>query len=395
MDVQNGPQARPPVPLILSFTLAGVMLNTLIAPTLPDIVDGLDASPGQAGLVLAAASLPGIALAPVIGLLADRFGRREVLLPSLVLFAVAGALGGLAPNFWVLVALRLAQGVGAVALISLAVVLIGDHWEGSESARIMGRNGAVVTVSLAVLPLVGGGLTDVAGWRAPFMLYLFALLPFWYALRRLESSERQPASLLGQVRAAWPYVRTKRVFGVLAAGVLFFLVAFGLILTVLPLYAESAFGLSASARGLLLALPALPSTLAALSLGRLVERAGSYRAVVGASALLVVAYATLSVSSGLGVLTAGILVYGLGGGVVFPLLQNLIAEAAPTNSRATLVAMWSGAIRIGQTAGPALGSAALGPLGAANTFAAGAVLAAVVSVVLARCLRPAASQASA
>ena len=63
--------------VILSATLTGIMGNTLIAPSIPDILDDFDVGDGGAGLIIAATSFPGIFLAPVIGLLADPYFRMR------------------------------------------------------------------------------------------------------------------------------------------------------------------------------------------------------------------------------------------------------------------------------------------------------------------------------
>src|SRR5439155_14166545 len=87
---------RPPFGLIVSITVTGIMANTLITPAVPDIRDAFGVGTAAAGLLLAAATAPGIALAPVLGLLADRYGRREVVVPCLALFGVAGGLSAFA-----------------------------------------------------------------------------------------------------------------------------------------------------------------------------------------------------------------------------------------------------------------------------------------------------------
>src|SRR5205085_1519140 len=109
---------------------------------------------------VAAASLPGVVVAPIIGLGADRFGRRAVVLPCLVVFGLGGMAAMLAGSFPVLLAARLLQGFGAAGLVNLAVVMIGDRYDDpAERAAAIGRNGAVLTVGLAVLPALGGALT--------------------------------------------------------------------------------------------------------------------------------------------------------------------------------------------------------------------------------------------
>src|SRR3546814_1692572 len=88
-------------------------------------------------------------------ILADRHGRRAVLVPCLASFGLFGLLSALSPSFQVLLVLRLLQGVGGAGLINLAVVIIGDHWSGIDRARLVGQNAAVLTLSLATFPPLG------------------------------------------------------------------------------------------------------------------------------------------------------------------------------------------------------------------------------------------------
>ncbi len=366
---------RPPRPVIFSFTVVGILANTLIAPAIPDILVDLQVSASRAGLLVAAATLPGVVVAPVIGLLADRHGRREVLVPCLVVFGLFGGLASFAPSFPVLLACRLAQGVGSAGLINLAVVIIADHWDGADRARVIGQNSAVLTVSLAVLPPLGGALTDLAGWRATFVPYWLGLVAAAGAAVVLPRSSRRDVRVGVQVREALGYLRSARVVVAMASGVAVFVLIFGLILTALPLYLADGFGLGATSRGLVLGLPALTATVAALSLGRLATRVGVRRLVLGGSAVLAVAFLVIAWAPVLTVVVAGILLYGFGEGATVPSLQSIVASAAPSSSRGSVVAVWVGGVRTGQTIGPLVAAAAVGSLGAPTTFLLGAGLA--------------------
>ena len=105
--------AKPPFLVVVSITLTGIMANTLVTPATPDIVDDFGVGRAGVGLLLAAATAPGIVLAPVIGVLSDRYGRRRTVVPCLVVFGITGGLAAFAPSFDVLLALRLLQGVGS------------------------------------------------------------------------------------------------------------------------------------------------------------------------------------------------------------------------------------------------------------------------------------------
>ena len=89
------------------------MANSLVSPLLPDILETFDQSAGSAGPLVAAASLPGIFLAPIIGFAADRWGRRPILTLCLIVFGLAGVLTAVAANFAMLVATRFLLGVGS------------------------------------------------------------------------------------------------------------------------------------------------------------------------------------------------------------------------------------------------------------------------------------------
>ncbi|MGH3443696.1 MAG: MFS transporter [Nitriliruptorales bacterium] len=382
-----GTGRRPPLTIIFAITMTGILVNTLVSPVIPDILDDLQANRNLAGLLLAAATMPGILLAPAAGILADRFGRREVIVPSLVLFGLGGLAGGLAPNFWFLIGMRLVQGAGSAGLINLAIVVIGDHWDGADRARVIGRNAAVLTVSLALLPPLGGFLAELGSWRTPFFVYPVALVTAWGVLRRLERQPTRDVRFREQLNEAAPYLTSPTTVGVLGAGVILFVLIFGLVLTVFPLFLESRFGLGPSMRGVMLGLPAVTSTTGALLMGRLNERFGRRGPLIASAALFPVAYAIIGPAPHLWIVVVGILVMGAGEGVLIPTLQDIAAGVAPRSSRGTVVAVWVGAARLGQTIGPVVAGVALGALGATATFGAGAAVAVTMPAILAFVLR--------
>lgn len=357
------------------MTVTGIMANTLVAPAIPDILDGLGVDQNRAGLLLAAATLPGVVVAPLIGLLADRYGRREVLIPCLATFGLFGGLSGLAPTFSLLLAARLVQGIGSAGLINLAVVVIADHWHGSDRARVIGQNSAVLTVALAVLPPLGGALTDVAGWRATFAPYWFGLVTAAGVAVVTDRSPRRNVRIGQQLGQARGYLRSAPVLAAIASGSVIFLLVFGLMLTALPLYLAEEFGLSASARGVVLGLPALTATIGSLALGHLTERFDARRLILAGSAILAVAFTIVAGAPVLAVVVLGALLYGFGEGATIPSLQAIVAGSAPASSRGAVVAVWVGGVRAGQTAGPIIAGLALSQWGAPGTFVAGAGLA--------------------
>ncbi len=382
-----GPRAdrrlgRPPLRLVFSITVTGILLNTVVNAGVPDILEAFDRPSSDAGLVVAAGALPGVVVAPLIGLMADRFGRRPVLVPCLVLYGIAGGLAGLAPSFWVLVGLRTLQGMGAAGLINLAVVIIGDHWEGDERVRAIGRNAAVLTVSLAVFPGLGGLLVEIGGWRLPFALFPLSLITAVRIHRHLGEVDLGPVTpLRAQVAAAVHIIRRPVVLGAIASGYVIFVLIFGLFLTVLPVHLDEEFGYSAGLRGLVLAAPAITSTVAAVNLGRLRARFGARRLVLGASLLFAGSFVVMGLAPTALGLVAAALVYGFGEGASIPTLQDLVAGSAPASSRGAVMATFVGIVRLGQATGPLVAGVLIGAVGTGATFVLGGALALALFVV--------------
>jgi MFS family permease len=90
-------------------------------------------------------------------------GRKKIIVPSLLLFGIAGTACAFARDFNLLLLLRLLQGIGAASLLSLSVTLIGDLYAGDRRANAMGYNASVTSIGTAIYPTVGGALATIAG----------------------------------------------------------------------------------------------------------------------------------------------------------------------------------------------------------------------------------------
>ena len=162
-----------------------IMLDAnVVAVSLPAIARSLGSTFSDIEWVVSAYILAFAACLMPMGALADRFGRRRVLLLGLALFTFASLLCGLAPGAASLNAARALQGVGAALQLSAALAVLGHEFRGAARARAFAFWGSVIGVAVALGPLAGGAITSSIGWRWVF----FINVPIGAALLLLGAS---------------------------------------------------------------------------------------------------------------------------------------------------------------------------------------------------------------
>jgi MFS family permease len=270
--------------------------------------------------------------------------------------------------------------------------MIGDrHEDAVERAAAIGRNGAVLIAGLAVLPVIGGGLVALAGWRAAFAPMALTL-GVAVAAARLLPKERPAgvASLPVQMREAAASLADRRVVAMLVVGFWAFVLVFGLVLTALPIDLDQRFGAGPALRGVILGLPALASVVVALTMGRLSTRFGTWDLVLAGFTVLALTFAGVAMAGSVALVGVTMVVYGLGETLVIVPLQAYAAGLAPAH-RGVMVAVWVSAVRAGQAAGPVLVGLCLGAVSARGTIALGAVVSLVMAgavLIIRTTLRP-------
>lgn len=359
-----------------------IVANPLIIPSLPEVLADFDQSDSRAGLVISAVPLPGVLVAPIAAMFADRFGRRRVLVPCLLGFAATGVASAFAPTFWFLIVARVMQGAASASLIALSAILIVDNWTGEPRTRLLGRSSAAVSAGLLGLPVIAGVIADVASWRWSVGLAVVALPLALVCARVLP--ETTPPTNTGSQRPFNAVLETLSVSGVkrlLVPGLLLSAAAFGVLLTAVPLFLDAEFGVGARSRGVLLALPAIGSVGAGLALAT-IRRFTSLQRVLVISALGVAMSSLLiGAAASVAAVAIGIFVFGIANGLVGPALQeNLVAVVEPAQS-ATVLAGWVSFMRLGQALGPLAVGASLGAVSVETAIQVGGTLLGALGVV--------------
>jgi EmrB/QacA subfamily drug resistance transporter len=159
--------------VLAAMTLANAMIlvdQTAVPLALPDIMESFRVGAADVQWVLNASLLPLAGLLVFGGRLGDLLGRRRIFLTGAVLFASASAVGGLAPEFPILLAARVAQGVGGALMLPGSVAIVSSAFPKSDRGRALGTMGGIAALAGALGPTIGGVLTSAVSWRAVLLI---------------------------------------------------------------------------------------------------------------------------------------------------------------------------------------------------------------------------------
>jgi MFS family permease len=368
--------------LIFITTLFAVMGVASIAPAFPQMKEYFNLSKVQVGWLVAIFTLPGIAFTPFTGILADMIGRKSILVPSLVLFGLAGFSCMFTHNFKILLLFRFIQGIGASSLGSINVTLIGDLYQGNRRATAMGYNASVLSLGTATYPALGGALA-VLGWNFPFILPLLAV-PFGIvlalSLNNPEPKEKQNLKQYGI--NVWKVINQPTVWGLLLLNIFVFFLTYGAYITYLPLLLKERMLADSFQIGITMSTMSLTTAITSSQIGKISKKYHSRKILITAVVLYIISMLVLSHSDSWLWIIPPLLVFGLGQGLFMPTVQTMLVGFAPLKERAAFMSLNSVVLRTGQTVGPLVIGLAYGLGGLSYAYLGGALVALVMLVII-------------
>ncbi|AFY56914.1 arabinose efflux permease family protein [Rivularia sp. PCC 7116] len=348
--------------IIIGVTLISIMGGQTVAPILPSLTEVFNVSTREIELVMTLFVLPiGIAT-PILGVLADRIGIRKVLIPALILFAIAGASIAFANTFTSVIGLRFVQGLGAAPLDALSLTMIAMLYQGRMLGTAMSINAAVIGISSAIYPLVGGALGSLS-WSYPFLLSVLAF-PLVMLVIMVLKLPAKPAtakkeSLKVYLKGTWKSVNNRSVLGLLFAVGSIFMIQFGAFITYVPIFAGVELGSSGFVNGIILCVMSLAVAISASQLGWLIQRFSEITLIKASFILSAVALVMIPFMPNPWMLLIPNVLFGISLAFALPSSQALLAGLSAQDSRAGFMAVNASVQSLGQALGPILGAVAI------------------------------------
>jgi MFS family permease len=359
--------------LIGSFTT--IVAMTLLLPFLPLYVAELGVT-GQAaivqwsGIAFSATFFAAALIAPLWGRLADRYGRKLMLVRASLGMAIAMSLMGMAHNVWELVGLRLFAGF-AGGYSSGATILVATQTPKQRSGWALGMLMSGIMAGSLVGPLIGGTLPPLIGIRGTFWLAGGVIFLAFLATTFLIKEEKRSAlTKKAAADASWSQIPDKRPFiAMLAIGTLLTFANMS-IEPIITLYVGQFVDASrvTFVSGLTMSAAALGAILSAARLGKLADRVGHWQVIVvtlAISALLLIPQAFVTAGWQLVALR---FLMGLSLGGLMPCVTSIIRLSVPDAIVGRALGYATSSNFVGQVAGPLLGGFVGGHIGLRAVF---------------------------
>lgn len=365
------PKSGSPLELttIAAIPLVMVLGNSMIVPVLPTMEKELNLTQFQVSLIITAFSFAAGLIIPFVGYLSDRFGRKVIIVPALILYGLGGIVAGLAAwlmdeAYNIILIARIVQGIGAAGTAPIAMALIGDLYSGAKESKALGLIEATNGLGKVLSPILGS-LLALLIWYAVFFAFpalcFLAAAAVWFIIKEKKPEKPKPLkqylSSLKQVfkeQGGWLvtafFVGSTGLF--ILFGVLFYLSDI----------LETDYKLDGVPKGGVLAIPLMAMvTTAYITGGRIKQNKPLMRKIMLTGLLILTASLTTvaffkQLYAMVGLLTLG----SIGTGLLLPCLNTLITGAVAKSERGMITSLYNSLRFIGVAVGPPIFSWLMG-----------------------------------
>ncbi|MRX70673.1 MFS transporter [Bacillus lacus] len=344
------------IPLIMTLG------NSMLIPIFPQMKQALHITQLQVSMTITVFSIAAALFIPILGYLSDRFSRKIIILPALVIYGIGGILAGIAsasfaePYVWILIG-RVLQGIGAAGTAPIAMALTGDLFKGGEQSRVLGIVEASNGLGKVLSPIIGS-LLGLVVWYAVFFAFpifcIVSILLTWIFIKEKRHKQAPPPfrKYARGILSVFKYEgRWLSVTYLAGATCLFTL--FG-ILFYLSDFIEQTYAIDGVAKGLILAIPLLvmvsTSYITGAKIGKNFTR--MKRLIVLGFLFMTISYSALVLTKNLLPFLGVLAISSVGTGLILPCINSLITGSVGKERRGFVTSLYGSVRFIGVAVGP-------------------------------------------
>ncbi|MHA2407853.1 MAG: MFS transporter [Candidatus Ranarchaeia archaeon] len=319
------------------------------------------------GWLAGVTNIPTIVLVPLFGWMMDRYGRRKVITPLILIFAVTAPSIYFIRTFEELIILEIVQAAARSSFYSLPVIMLGDKYKGAKLGHVMGLNATVFSVSRVIFPMLGGFLTEI-DFRIGYLFFLsgipLAILLYIglekygaHFVRHREDKQKEKISLI-----RWFRIRPGLI-GICIVGFTIPMVMTTIVGSFFQIYMQDQLGITPYLRGIAVSVLWAASIITASNLGRISRRLKPSRILALGFIIYVMGGVGIIFATSFETVAISMAVFGLGQGIVGPQFSALSADLAPKAQKALVVSLTTTLSSISRTIFPLIGGPVIDEIG--------------------------------
>ncbi|MFD1674432.1 MFS transporter [Alicyclobacillus fodiniaquatilis] len=351
---------------LASIPLIMTLGNSMLIPVLPQMEKLLHIGSLQVSMIITVYSVVAIFFIPIAGYLSDQYGRKVIIIPSLIITGIGGLISGLSAwfmsdSYWFILIGRLLQGIGAAGAAPIVLPLVGDMFRNeSDVSRGLGLIETANTFGKVLSPILGAFLATFI-WYLPFLsIPIFCLISIGlvcFLVKAPQNKRQQKIEFRLFVHSIQQLLRQKGrwLFAVFAIGGIAMLVIFGT-LFYLSSELEDRFQIKGVTKGLILAIPLMALCLTSFITGKQIKSNKIRMKWLTFIGCLIQTTAIVfgALVTNIYFLISALFLGGIGIGLALPCLDSMITEGIEKKERGTMTSLYSSVRYIGVAVGPPL-----------------------------------------